>query len=331
MLATRARVNRTAETCASQRRHGVGLVGLLLLLGVSGCGQTTTVVKTVTTEAPEKRADAVSASSSEDAADAELGDLLTLAGDEATLKVRVTKIIDPLPVGEYDEADAGKRFVGVHFSVKNTGPQPYADALSNGTTLILRGDEQANSTIVSGGPCGGNFGSDVKIAAGDKRAGCVPFEVPAGKRLRSFQFTPNSGFADVTAEWDLRDAEPSSAPATPASAPQTPAAPAAPAGGTPSSAGGWTSCDANISARSPGTSCGFASNVFYEYWTAGQSPAIRAYSPASGSTYGLSCSSSGAQVQCTATDGAAVRFSQAAIDAYSQAQADSYAASHDVG
>lgn len=294
-----------------------------------GCGDTTTVVKTVTTEAPKTTTTAAAEPVSEPAAtEAQLGDLLTLEGDESTLKMRVTKVLDPLPVGEYDEPEGGNRLVGIEIAIKNMGPQAYADALGNGSTIIVRGDQQSSSTIVSGGPCAGNFGSDVKIAAGDKRVGCIPFEVPAGKRLRSFQFTPNSGFADVTAEWDLRRA-PSSTTAAEVDAPASSSP--EPEERADSGAGGWTACDANISARRPTTSCGFASNVFYEYWVSGQESSITAYSPATGATYELSCSSDGSDVECSAEDGGAARFSQAAVDAYSQGQADAYARSHDIG
>lgn len=309
--------------CAASRRLRPLLFVCALAL-VSACGESTTIVKTVTTEAEPSKPAKVSRPVDPRAS---IGDLLTVASGDATLKVRLNDVMDPLPVGEYDSARAGHRFVGVELAVKNMGPQAYSDALSNGSVIVLRNGRQAEATIVSGGPCGNNFAVDVKIAADDKRVGCIAFEVPGRKRLRSFQFTPQSGFGDETGEWELprsapRDGGP---PETAAPVPATAASTPAPA------ASRWSSCDANISAKSPGTTCEFASNLFYEYWSSGQTASVSAFSPATGTFHPATCVSGGSQVTCTSPDGAAVRFSQAAIDAYSQSQADQYAASHDVG
>ena len=295
---------------------------------LAGCGTTQTVVKTVTQredQAPARTASTRTSASNAAANAAELGDLLTLTGRDTTLKIRATELLDPLPAGEFDEPEPGRRFVGVRVAIKNMGPAAYADAVANGSTLILRNGEQADTTIVSGGPCDGGFGSDVKIAAGDKRVGCLAFEVPAGERVRSYQFTPNSGFADETGEWDL-----STARITRSVAPASTATASTGVTDDGVEAAAWTRCDANISAMAGSTTCGFASNVFYEYWSAGEAPTVRAYSPATGQTYTLDCADEG-DIVCRADDGAAVRFSQAAIDAYSQSQADAYAAGHDVG
>lgn len=92
----------------------------------------------------------------------------------------------------------------------------------------------------------------------------------------------------------------------------------------------FTACDANISAKKPNTSCGFASNVFYEYWSAGSGTGLRVYSPVSKRFYDTTCSGTPIVV-CTAGDGAEVRFPQSAIDAYNSSAAAGYAASHDTG
>jgi hypothetical protein len=94
---------------------------------------------------------------------------------------------------------------------------------------------------------------------------------------------------------------------------------------------GYSRCDANITMRTATTTCPFAQNVFYAYWTSGEAPSIEAYSPTTGNVYGLTCSVSVRLVTCRTPQSAVVRFSQAAVDAYSQDQADSYADGHDVG
>jgi hypothetical protein len=90
---------------------------------------------------------------------------------------------------------------------------------------------------------------------------------------------------------------------------------------------GFVFCDANVSADSTTTSCPFAENVFYAYWKNGRSGSFTAYSPATGTTYDVSCSA-GATVACTGGNGAEVHFPAAAVDAYTESQADDFAAHH---
>jgi hypothetical protein len=99
----------------------------------------------------------------------------------------------------------------------------------------------------------------------------------------------------------------------------------------PAAAHGFVHCDANIQARVPTTSCGFAQNAFYEYWTSGQSASIDVYSPATDSVYLTQCTPGEGWIVCTTADDGAVKFPQGSIDSYSQSQADAYAAAHNTG
>ncbi len=304
-------------------------VAFLAAVSFAGCGGATTIVKTVTapkaSSAKGTSTEAAPAAKPVDKAGARLGDKLSISTSETTLDVIAKSVIDPLPVGQFDEPSAGMRFVGVRLAVSNTGGAAYSDAVSNGSTLVLVGDEQADPTLVSEGPCSSGFSSDVKIAAGDKRVGCIAFEVPVAQRLRSFQFTPNSGFADDTAEWRLPSRAPSRSASSRRVAPATAAADGREGGAS------FTRCDANIAAQTGTTTCPFAENAFYEYFVSGESSSISVYSPATGVTYSAECSANGSQVTCDTEDGGAARFAQSAIDAYSQDQAASYASSHRVG
>ena len=90
----------------------------------------------------------------------------------------------------------------------------------------------------------------------------------------------------------------------------------------------------NLMVTRDSVTCGFAQNVFYEYWTAtdgGSSPTgrISAYSPALGRELKLSCDE-GASVSCFTEAGGEVRIPVAALDEYTQADADAYAASNTV-
>jgi hypothetical protein len=94
-----------------------------------------------------------------------------------------------------------------------------------------------------------------------------------------------------------------------------------------------TACDGNIQVKAATTTCGFAQNVFYEYWKAaqsGQASSIDAYSPASGRTYTLTCARR-TSITCRADDGGYVTFAASAIDAYDADQAASYACSGKLG
>jgi hypothetical protein len=92
----------------------------------------------------------------------------------------------------------------------------------------------------------------------------------------------------------------------------------------------FVACDPNISARRGTTSCPFAENTFYEYWASGEASGISAYSPATQRSYDLNCHG-GTMVRCTAGDGAEVRFPATAVAAYTDDEADRYAASADLG
>jgi hypothetical protein len=91
-------------------------------------------------------------------------------------------------------------------------------------------------------------------------------------------------------------------------------------------------CDENIQAKANNTTCPFAQNLFWTYWTSGESSdPLRVWSPAAQASFDATCKSDGTQVVCTTSDDAAVRFSQAAIDLYSATQAGAYASGHDLG
>ena len=135
-----------------------------------------------------------------------IGDSLTLTGNEEGLKMRV-KVLgveSPLNVGEFDKpSDPSNRFVGVRVALTNVGDVTYDDSPSNGAAIIGRGDEQGNFAFVTEGPCAGQFASAATISPGSRRQGCIPFEVPKG-RLKTFQFSLDSGFGPDSGEWSLR-------------------------------------------------------------------------------------------------------------------------------
>jgi hypothetical protein len=99
----------------------------------------------------------------------------------------------------------------------------------------------------------------------------------------------------------------------------------------PHDASVYRTCDPNIEARVDTTTCAFAQNAFWVYWTSGEKSRISVYSPAVGRSFRIRCANDGERVACTGHDGSGVRFPVAALEAYSRDQADSYAANHDLG
>jgi hypothetical protein len=101
-------------------------------------------------------------------------------------------------------------------------------------------------------------------------------------------------------------------------------------------------CSANL-ATTPGLSCSFANNAFYEYWKASggnpnQQPTIQVWDPANGRYESLYCSSGDGVVDCSPGNSLSsttmppdVRFDQNAVTEYTSSQAQSYAADHYLG
>jgi hypothetical protein len=210
----------------------VGVVVVVAGLLAAGCGSTTvikratqTVTKTAATvvasgttgasTAAQTAATGASTAAAPTAAtgasaarQAAVGDTLRLSGQSGeALAVTVDSVMDPLTVGQFDEADGGDRYIGVQITLKNVGMVAYSDSPSNGGTLLGANNEQAESELVEGGPCGNEFSASVHIAPGDMQQGCLAFELSDGQSAGSFQFTLDSGFADQTGQWSLAGAD----------------------------------------------------------------------------------------------------------------------------
>jgi hypothetical protein len=93
----------------------------------------------------------------------------------------------------------------------------------------------------------------------------------------------------------------------------------------------FVQCDSNIEAKVGTTTCGFAQNAFWQYWTSDQTASIHVWSPTTQSTLTTTCTAGEALVVCTTSDDGMVKFAQAAVDRYSASQADAYASTHDLG
>jgi len=105
---------------------------------------------------------------------------------------------------------------------------------------------------------------------------------------------------------------------------------------TPKPGSALTACDANIRVKAATTSCPFAQNVFLAYWmdydspgVFADSPGLPAYSEAVDEMFTVDCG--GDPVVCEAGDGGYVTFPLSAVEVYTIADANRYAASHKTG
>jgi hypothetical protein len=171
-----------------------------LLLAAAGCSSTgATVNTTAATVAPSTHA----ASSAAAMKPAGVGDTVRVSGfNGEKLSVQLVKVFpDAKGADEFTSPDSGKVFYAAQFRITNSGSKAYSDSPDNCVTLKDTSGQQFQSDL-SNVTAGQSFGS-VNIAPGDSVLGIVVFQVPNGDKPVKVQFTPDSGMADSTAQWNL--------------------------------------------------------------------------------------------------------------------------------
>lgn len=182
----RSRAGRAVKVVAS-------LALIFALVGQDDCS-------TTTTDQPDRG----SGGGDEKRPRSRVGDAITLKGTDTRVKVKLLGVDRNVSVGEFDQPQPGRKFVGVRIRLTNVGDATYDDAPSNGAKLITSREEQADPAIVTGGDCGGSFQSDTTISPGSSQQGCIPFEMKKRAKPKMFQFSLDSGFGPETGEWSLR-------------------------------------------------------------------------------------------------------------------------------
>lgn len=169
------------------------------LVGVAGCN-----TDTVKTGADQPNSQQSSDSGKKAAAPAKVGEPITIEGngEGSKLQVTVMKVADPVQsTNDFAKPDAGQRYVGVQFQLKNVGTAAYSDSPSNGAKVVDAKGQQFDATFmvdkIDAGPL---LPSSTKIAAGGQALGFLVFEVPDGSQIAKVQFSMDSGFGE-TAEW----------------------------------------------------------------------------------------------------------------------------------
>jgi hypothetical protein len=133
-----------------------------------------------------------------------LGEETTLTGTNGDMKVKVTKVVDPMPNPPRERPRAGRRFVGVQLTLTNLDDKPYRDAPLNGSGLVTDVKKAANPTILITGDCPSKLGTKLRMKAGETKKLCLPFQVQRKAKISAFQFRLNSGFGPETGEWTVR-------------------------------------------------------------------------------------------------------------------------------
>lgn len=132
---------------------------------------------------------------------ARFGKTITLTGNSGEkVQVRPLRLIDPVPpASEFETPKDGYRYVGVELRLRNIGRRQYTDTPSNGAHLITTAGRTVDATVFVGDAC--ETTGRLRVPRGQSRVTCVTFEVPESSGLRYFEFTMNSGFADMTGQW----------------------------------------------------------------------------------------------------------------------------------
>jgi heme/copper-type cytochrome/quinol oxidase subunit 2 len=132
-----------------------------------------------------------------------IGDTATVtdsSGDQYSVTIK--QVIDPAqPADQFNTPDNGKHLVGVVYQVKVISGK-IDDAAGNCATLI-GSDGKAYTTTISSIAGYSDTTTLIKLNAGESVTGAVVFQVPDAVHASTVKWTPDSGFADSTATWNV--------------------------------------------------------------------------------------------------------------------------------
>lgn len=178
--------------CASRSRRRSsgalcpGLVVTFVALALAGCGQSASSTAIKVTTNPSGA----------------LGSTLPVSDSSGTkLNVTVKRVIDPAAgANSYSIPGAGKHFVAVMLSVKNTAIKSYQNNANNETTIVVSGGQKlvADYNPIAG--CGNFDNGQITLSSGASEAGCVTFQVPNGETVLTVRYG-NTVFPGTTAQW----------------------------------------------------------------------------------------------------------------------------------
>jgi len=143
-----------------------------------------------------------SGTSSPSPATSDLGATIGLDGASFTL----LRVIDPAAgASQYTTPNAGFRFVGLKFAIKNNGSAGISDNANSDAVIIGTDDQSYTADFNAIAGCTNfNYG-DYKLFSGDRVVGCVTFQIPNRVRVFKVEYTP-TGFNSTTGIWRLQPA-----------------------------------------------------------------------------------------------------------------------------
>jgi hypothetical protein len=100
---------------------------------------------------------------------------------------------------QFEKPDAGKRFFGLFVRVTNLSGAKLDDCAGNDSTLTNKAGEKYETAFASIDPSLACY----KLLPHRQTQGWVIFSVPKTAKPAFFDWTPDSGFADATADFQL--------------------------------------------------------------------------------------------------------------------------------
>ena len=120
-----------------------------------------------------------------------MGAALTVHAGSSTLRVTVTRVLDPL-TGTGSSILPGQRATGVQVAIEGVAGATY-DSTASGDWSILSTAGLASPLFIKQGVCATPLADfESLIGVGETRDGCVAFSVPRHARILSVRFSPHS-------------------------------------------------------------------------------------------------------------------------------------------
>jgi hypothetical protein len=119
-----------------------------------------------------------------------------------TLAVTITQLIDPATgTDEFDQPNAGYRFVAVGMNLTNQGTGTISDDANNDTHVIGTDNQAYPADFDSVTECTNFSYGGFTLLPGGTESGCVLFQIPLGVNVKLVQFSLGYGYLNV-AQWN---------------------------------------------------------------------------------------------------------------------------------
>ena len=142
-----------------------------------------------------------------------LGDALALEGSgleddptnpssHAKSRIRVTLLRVRGPFKGFD-VPTGRTIVGVDLRFVNVGRFVYKNPQPQGDLTVVGGETGKQTSLITVGTKNPCDDPSLKLKPGQSKNACIAFDVPKGKRPRTFEYTADAGYGD-RGLWRLR-------------------------------------------------------------------------------------------------------------------------------